>query len=111
MATTKKATREPEAENTSPVQENTAPTTEDTAPVQETPAVPAAEDKEEIFIPKGYANDEPNLFVGVNGKNFLLPKGKKSMVPKYIADEIRRSWGAESTMDQHIAEMAEAASK
>ena len=97
MAATKKATTEPEAENT--------------APVQEGPAVSAKEEKVEIFIPKGYANDEPNLFVGVNGKNFLLPKGKKSMVPKYIAEEIRRSWGAELTMDQHIAEMAEAASK
>ena len=89
----------------------TAPAAENTAPVQEAPAVPAAEEKVEIFIPKGYANDEPNLFVGVNGKSFLLPKGKTSLVPKYIADEIERSRKAEETMDQHIAEMVEAASK
>ena len=111
MATTKKATTAPEAENTAPVQETAAPVTEATAPVQEAPAAPAKEEKVEIFIPKGYANDEPNLLVGVNGKMFLLPKGQKSVVPKYIADEIHRSWAAETTMDKHIAEMVAEASK
>ena len=70
-----------------------------------------AEEKVEVFIPKGYGNDEPNYFVGVNGKSFLLPKGKKSLVPKYIADEIERSRAAEETMDKHISEMTDAASK
>ena len=68
-----------------------------------------AEKKVEVFIPKGYGNDEPNLFVSVNDKNFLLPKGKKSLVPKYIADEIERSRAAETAMDEHIAEMVDAA--
>lgn len=68
-----------------------------------------AEKKVEVFIPKGYGNDEPNLFVSVNDKNFLLPKGKKSLVPKYIADEIERSLAAETAMDEHIAEMTDAA--
>ena len=84
---------------------------EATQPEATQPEVPAEEEKVEVFIPKGYANDEPNLFVGVNGKSFLLPKGKKSVVPKYIADEIERSRKAEEKMDQHIAEMTEAASK
>lgn len=68
----------------------------------------AMEELEEISIPKGYANDEPNLLVGVNGVNYLLPKGKKSKVPKYVADEIRRSWSAQEAMDQRIDEMLEA---
>lgn len=102
MATTKKETAP--AVDTTPVQA-------DTTPVQETPAVPAAEERVEVFIPKGYANDEPNLFVGVNGKSFLLPKGKKSVVPKYIADEIERSRKAEETQDERVAEMTAAASK
>lgn len=66
------------------------------------------EELEEISIPKGYANDEPNLLVGVNGVNYLLPKGKKSKVPKYVADEIRRSWSAQEAMDKRIDEMLEA---
>lgn len=63
---------------------------------------------EKIFIPKGYANDEPNLFVSVNGVNYLLPKGKESEVPKHVADEIKRSWKAQQKMDQRIDEMLEA---
>lgn len=62
----------------------------------------------EITIPRGHANDEPNVIVGVNGVNYLLPRGKKSKVPSHVADEIRRSWKAQETMDQHIDEMLEA---
>ena len=62
----------------------------------------------EVFVPKGYANDEPNLFVSVNGVNYLLPKGKKSKVPAHVAREIRRSWKAQDIADQHINEMLEA---
>ena len=63
---------------------------------------------EEIFVPRGYANDEPNLFVSINGCNYLLPKGKKSKVPAHVAREIRRSWKAQDIADQHINEMLEA---
>ena len=34
------------------------------------------DDRVEVFIPKGQANEDPNLFVSVNGKNYLLPRGK-----------------------------------
>ena len=73
-----------------------------------TTAETKTEKKVKVFIPKGYANDEPNLFVSVNGKNYLLPKGKESMVPQEIYDEIMRSRKAEDIMDQHIEEMQEA---
>lgn len=63
----------------------------------------------EVFIPKGAANDDPNFFVSVNGVNYLLPKGKKSKVPPEIAAEIERSQKAQEEMDNHIDEMLEAA--
>ena len=59
----------------------------------------------EVFIPKGYANDEPNLFVGVNGVNYLLPMGKTSLVPPAVAEEVKRAVRAQETMDEHIDEM------
>ena len=62
----------------------------------------------EVFIPKGYANDEPNLFVSVNGVNYLLPKGKKSMVPDFVAAEIERSKKAAEMQDEKIDQMLEA---
>lgn len=53
------------------------------------------EERVDVFIPKGLANDDPNLYVSVNGENFLLPKGQVSKVPPYIKDAIDRSYGAQ----------------
>lgn len=68
-------------------------------------------DKEEIFIPKGYANDEPNLFVSVNGVNYLLPKGKTSTVPKFVAEEIKRSLKAQEIQDENAEKLLEKANQ
>lgn len=62
----------------------------------------------EVFVPKGYANDEPNLFISVNGVNYLLPKGKKSMVPDFVAAEFYRSQKAQEKLDQNVEQMLEA---
>ena len=63
----------------------------------------------EVFIPRGSnANDDPNLFVSVNGVNYLLPRGKKSVVPVEVAEEIERSKRAQEALDAHIDEMKEA---
>lgn len=67
------------------------------------------ENREKIFIPRGNANDEPNLFVSINGKNYLLPRGKESEVPPEVAYEIKRSWKAQSKMDETIDKLKEAA--
>ncbi len=48
------------------------------------------EKRVEVFIPRGGDREDPNLFVGVNGVNYLLPRGKKSAVPPAVAAEIRR---------------------
>lgn len=66
------------------------------------------DDKVEIFVPRGYANDEPNLLISVNGVNYLLPKGKTSKVPKHIADEFHRSQKAQTKLDERIDQMLEA---
>ena len=50
-----------------------------------------ADKRVEIFIPRGADREDPNLFVGINGVNYLLPRGKKSMVPLAVAAEIERS--------------------
>ena len=67
-----------------------------------------AEKRVEIFVPKGYANDEPNLMIAVNGVNYLLPKGKTSKVPQFIADEFYRSQKAQEALDKRVDEMLEA---
>lgn len=74
----------------------------------ENKAAKPAEDRVEVFVPKGYANDEPNLFVSINGVNYLLPKGKKSLVPAHVAAEIERSKKAQERLDENIEQMLEA---
>lgn len=62
----------------------------------------------EIFIPKGYGNDDPNYFISVNGKNYLLPRGKKSKVPPEIAYEFERAQRAQQKQDENIDALLEA---
>ena len=65
-------------------------------------AEPVDDGREDIFIPRGPKNDDPNLFVSVNGKNYLLPRGKKSRVPKAVADEIERSGRAADIFYENV---------
>lgn len=69
------------------------------------------EKRVELYIPKGAANDDPNQFISVNGVGYLLPKGKKSMVPLHVKEEYERSVAAQSKMDEHVDELLEAANK
>lgn len=62
-------------------------------------------EKVDVFIPRGAANEDHNFFVSVNGVNYLLPRGKKSSVPKHIAYEIERALRAQDIQDQRIEEM------
>ena len=69
------------------------------------------EERVEIYIERASGNDDPNLFVSVNGYNCLLPKGKTSLVPKSVADEINRARRAQQRLDETIDAMKEAAAK
>ena len=76
----------------------------------------AAEKKEsakagrvELFIPRGSGKEDPNVFISVNGVNYLLPRGKKSSVPEHVAEEYYRSQRAEEAMHAKIDEMTAAA--
>ena len=66
------------------------------------------DDRVELFIPKGYVNDEPNHLIGMNGVNFVLPKGKTSQVPRAVKAEFERSRRAEEAMDRRSSQMQEA---
>ena len=57
------------------------------------------EKREKVFVPRGASNEEPNLFISVNGVNYLLPKGKESLVPVAVAKEYRRSLAARERSD------------
>lgn len=60
------------------------------------------EERVEVFVPRGNKNDDPNQFISVNGKNYLLPKGKASLVPKCVAEEFERSQRAQARFDETV---------
>lgn len=69
------------------------------------------EERVELFVPKGAVNDDPNLVIGINGKNYVLPRGKKSMVPDYVKAEYDRSIAAaekyDATVDEYLKKASE----
>ena len=71
--------------------------------------IAAKPERVELSIPRGSANDEPNVLIGFNGVNYLLPRGKTSLVPPEVKAEYERSQRAQERMDERIDEMLEAA--
>ena len=69
------------------------------------------EKRVDVFVPRGYANDDPNLFVCVNGVNYILPKGKTSNVPVHVADEVKRSIKAQQKQDENSDALLQQANK
>lgn len=50
-----------------------------------------------------------DLYIAVNGVNYLIPAGKKVKVPKFVADEYNRSREAQNKFYSHREEMIETA--
>ena len=85
---------------------------ENTEAVNETPEVtpevtPKDDGRVDLTIPRGTANDEPYVIIGHNGKNYQLPRGKTSRVPKYIKDEWDRSVRAQERYDDTMDRLLE----
>lgn len=50
-------------------------------------ATPVNEEKVTVFVDKE-SGEPPMLFVGINGKNWQIPRGKSVQVPKSVADMV-----------------------
>lgn len=67
-----------------------------------------AESKEKLVpirVPRGRSNEEPCLMIGINGRNWLLPRGKTSEVPDYVAAEFERHMEAVDAYSSKITEI------
>lgn len=42
-------------------------------------------------LPRGSSKEDPNLFVAINGKSYLIPRGVEVELPDYVVAEIERS--------------------
>ena len=65
-----------------------------------TTKIKAPDERVEVLIPRGGEREDPNLFVGINGLNYLLPKGRRSQVPPAVAAEIARAEHAREALDK-----------
>lgn len=106
-------TEELAAEATAPVTEEAA---EETAAAPEAPQPLSEEEaKKEHFrfmrelVPVTPApprmGEDPNYPIGINGKLWLLPKGKPSMVPRYVADAYNQAEAAKGTQIENQAQL------
>lgn len=60
----------------------------------------------DVFVPR--SGGDAHVFIGVNGVNYVLPKGKTSNVPKHIAEEFYRSQKAEDAYEAKRSAMLNA---
>lgn len=65
--------------------------------------------KVKITLPKARGSEPRELLVGINGVNYLIPKGKQVEVPDYVAEEVKRAQAAEDFMDEQKDEMLKSA--
>lgn len=68
-------------------------------------------EKVDLFIPRGPSIEDPNVIISVNGKNYVLPKGKTSKVPAFVKYEYDRAQRAKEALDVRSAEMVEKAAE
>lgn len=59
----------------------------------------------DVFIERDPSDENPNLVIGINGKNWVMPRGETSSVPRYVADEYKRSREAQYKADKTVNEM------
>lgn len=71
--------------------------------------VTAKKDYVDLYVEKGFATDDPNEFISINCKNYILPKGKTSKVPPCVKAEYERSRRAREKQDENIEKLIEKA--
>ena len=66
---------------------------------------PVKEGRVTVTVPRARKGEAEDLFVCLNGVNYLIPKGKAVQVPPEVAAEIERAAEAEEKFYQTVEEM------
>lgn len=59
----------------------------------------------ELFVERDTSDENTNLVIGINGKNWVLPRGEYSKVPRFVAEEYERAKRAQYKADKTVAQM------
>ena len=96
--------------------EEQIPETQETAEASQDPETPQPgktktkakqDERVELYVPRGGEREDPNLVISINGVNYQLPRGKKSMVPPFVKEEYDRSELARNHMFENKAQIIE----
>ena len=87
--------------------EKKAETTAIKDPVLE--AIEASKKPVDIYIPRASENESKEFVVAVNGERGSFPRGRKSTVPMYIAEEVRRALHAQDAYEDTVNELLDKA--
>lgn len=71
-----------------------------TEETEEITQAPVKDTRVEVFVPKAYANEDKSFYVGINGKGYNLPRGKRVMVPPEVAEEVNRAVKAQERYEE-----------
>lgn len=63
------------------------------------------EDRVDVFVPPAGVNEDPNLYICINGKEFLLPRGQVSRVPVYVKEAVDCLYITQTYREQHSQEL------
>ena len=85
--------------------ENSKKEAEKEAEKEAGPAVDPALEMVDVFVERDPSDENPNLVIGINGKNWVMPRGESSRVPRYVADEYKRARAAQYKADKTVNEM------
>ena len=88
------------------------------APETAQPAEPTAEEAAKknfsymrelvpVTPPAPVAGEDPNYHIGINGKTWLLPRGKTSKVPRYVAMAYEQAEAAKGAQTESQAKLLE----
>ena len=61
-----------------------------------------------LHIDRVPGDGDPQVVIGLNGKNYIIPKGKTVQVPQAVANEYHRAMAAHGYSIDHIEGMIEA---
>lgn len=64
-----------------------------------------------VRIPMFSEKEEPDMFVGINGVNYLIPKNKDVEVPVFVKEELDRAERARQAAINSKSEMLRRASE
>ena len=104
MATRK--TTEAPAEAVEAVEESTETTAAENESREIVSCPPDPWERVPLYIDRGDNKDDPNVLIGLNGVNYLLPRGATSMVPRCVAEEYQRSREANNRFLDRMADLA-----